>query len=135
MGYCCRIFTPVQPVYPAAASVRDFLSGALSVPMLLKDMLGDCAGMPTRSKFGPFAFGLAQDSGPENLVRTQRTMFFRFRFLLVFPGNGYPGRAAPLTPAWRFVFSNWHECPRLPIRRKICGVIWRTATRTFSIGI
>jgi hypothetical protein len=27
MGYCCRIFTPVQPVYPAA-SVRDFLSGA-----------------------------------------------------------------------------------------------------------
>ena len=28
MGYCCRIFTPVQPVYPAA-SVRDFLSGAL----------------------------------------------------------------------------------------------------------
>src|SRR5213076_802522 len=29
MGYCCRIFTPVQPVYPAA-SVRDFLSGALS---------------------------------------------------------------------------------------------------------
>jgi hypothetical protein len=29
MGYCCRIFTPVQPVYPAA-SVRDFLSGALT---------------------------------------------------------------------------------------------------------
>jgi hypothetical protein len=29
MGYCCRIFTPVQPVYPAA-SVRDFLSGAYS---------------------------------------------------------------------------------------------------------
>ena len=28
MGYCCRIFTPVQPVYPAA-SVRDFVSGAL----------------------------------------------------------------------------------------------------------
>jgi glycogen phosphorylase len=28
MGYCCRIFTPVQPVY-SAASVRDFLSGAL----------------------------------------------------------------------------------------------------------
>jgi len=28
MGYCCRIFTPVQPVYPAA-SVWDFLSGAL----------------------------------------------------------------------------------------------------------
>jgi hypothetical protein len=27
MGYCCRIFTPVQPVYPAA-SLRDFLSGA-----------------------------------------------------------------------------------------------------------
>ena len=27
MGYCCRIFTPAQPVYPAA-SVRDFLSGA-----------------------------------------------------------------------------------------------------------
>ena len=26
MGYCCRIFTPAQPVYPAA-SVRDFLSG------------------------------------------------------------------------------------------------------------
>jgi len=29
MGYCCRIFTPVQPVYPAA-SLRDFLSGAYS---------------------------------------------------------------------------------------------------------
>ncbi len=29
MGYCCRIFTPVQPVYPAA-SVRDFVSGALT---------------------------------------------------------------------------------------------------------
>jgi hypothetical protein len=29
MGHCCRIFTPVQPVYPAA-SVRDFLSGALN---------------------------------------------------------------------------------------------------------
>jgi hypothetical protein len=28
MGHCCRIFTPAQPVYPAA-SVRDFLSGAL----------------------------------------------------------------------------------------------------------
>jgi hypothetical protein len=27
MGYCCRIFTPAQPVYPAA-SMRDFLSGA-----------------------------------------------------------------------------------------------------------
>src|ERR1700724_3787226 len=27
MGYCCRIFTPVQPVYPAA-SLRDFLSAA-----------------------------------------------------------------------------------------------------------
>jgi hypothetical protein len=27
MGYCCRIFTPVQPDYPAA-SLRDFLSGA-----------------------------------------------------------------------------------------------------------
>jgi magnesium chelatase family protein len=27
MGYCCRIFTPAQPVYPAA-SLRDFLSGA-----------------------------------------------------------------------------------------------------------
>ena len=27
MGYCCRIFSPAQPVYPAA-SVRDFLSGA-----------------------------------------------------------------------------------------------------------
>ncbi len=30
MGYCCRIFTPVQPVYPAA-SVRDFVSGALTL--------------------------------------------------------------------------------------------------------
>ena len=30
MGYCCRIFTPVQPVYPAA-SVRDFVSGALNL--------------------------------------------------------------------------------------------------------
>jgi Rieske oxygenase family protein len=29
MGYCCRIFTPVQPAYPAA-SVRDFVSGALT---------------------------------------------------------------------------------------------------------
>jgi hypothetical protein len=28
MGYCCRIFTPVQPVYPTA-SVKDFVSGAL----------------------------------------------------------------------------------------------------------
>jgi hypothetical protein len=27
MGYCCRIFTPAQPAYPAA-SLRDFLSGA-----------------------------------------------------------------------------------------------------------
>src|SRR6266481_2850754 len=27
MGYCCRIFTPVQPVHPAAL-LRDFLSGA-----------------------------------------------------------------------------------------------------------
>jgi hypothetical protein len=27
MGYCCRIFTPAQPVYPVA-SMRDFLSGA-----------------------------------------------------------------------------------------------------------
>jgi hypothetical protein len=26
-GHCCRIFTPAQPVYPAA-SLRDFLSGA-----------------------------------------------------------------------------------------------------------
>jgi len=34
MGYCCRIFTPVQPVYPAA-SVRDFLSGALTMPELI----------------------------------------------------------------------------------------------------
>ena len=31
MGYCCRIFTPVQPVYPAA-SLRDFLSGAYRPP-------------------------------------------------------------------------------------------------------
>jgi hypothetical protein len=30
MGYCCRIFTPVQPVYPAAP-LRDFLSGAYSL--------------------------------------------------------------------------------------------------------
>jgi hypothetical protein len=30
MGYCCRIFTPAQPVYPAA-SLRDFLSGALTL--------------------------------------------------------------------------------------------------------
>jgi hypothetical protein len=29
MGYCRRIFTPAQPVYPAA-SLRDFLSGALT---------------------------------------------------------------------------------------------------------
>jgi homogentisate 1,2-dioxygenase len=34
MGYCCRIFTPVQPVYPAA-SVRDFVSGALTKGRLL----------------------------------------------------------------------------------------------------
>ena len=31
MGYCCRIFTPVQPDYPAA-SLRDFLSGAHTLP-------------------------------------------------------------------------------------------------------
>jgi len=37
MGYCCRIFTPVQPVYPAA-SVRDFVSGALTEnPKLAKN--------------------------------------------------------------------------------------------------
>jgi hypothetical protein len=29
MGYCCRILTPAQPVYPAS-SMRDFLSGAYS---------------------------------------------------------------------------------------------------------
>src|ERR1019366_929346 len=29
-GHCCRIFTPAQPVYPAA-SLRDFLSGALTL--------------------------------------------------------------------------------------------------------
>jgi hypothetical protein len=29
-GHCCRIFTPAQPVYPAA-SLRDFLSGAYTV--------------------------------------------------------------------------------------------------------
>jgi hypothetical protein len=38
MGHCCRIFTPAQPVYPVA-SVRDFLSGALRVPMLVKPHL------------------------------------------------------------------------------------------------
>ena len=35
MGYCCRIFTPVQPV-PPAASVRDFLFGALKLRELLE---------------------------------------------------------------------------------------------------
>ena len=37
MGYCCRIFTPAQPVYPIATSVRDFVFGALTnMPGTLK---------------------------------------------------------------------------------------------------
>jgi hypothetical protein len=31
MGYCCRIFTPVQPVYPAAS--RGIFSLVLSAPV------------------------------------------------------------------------------------------------------
>jgi hypothetical protein len=30
MGYCCRIFTPMQPVYPATL-LGDFLSGACTL--------------------------------------------------------------------------------------------------------
>jgi hypothetical protein len=36
MGYCCRIFSPAQPVYPAA-SVRDFLSGAYNQVLIGSD--------------------------------------------------------------------------------------------------
>ena len=64
MGHCCRIFTPVQPVYPAA-SVRDFLSGALN---LLVDAIKRCqqagevrAGSPRELALGAWAIvhGLA----------------------------------------------------------------------------
>jgi hypothetical protein len=45
MGYCCRIFTPVQPVYPAA-SLRDFLSGAYNGPVgAVSALKMSCAGL------------------------------------------------------------------------------------------
>jgi hypothetical protein len=39
MGYCCRIFTPVQPVYPAAS--RGIFSLVLSGPSWLTKDKGD----------------------------------------------------------------------------------------------
>src|ERR1700686_3411039 len=41
MGYCCRIFTPVQPPYPAG-SLRDFLSGAYTARLSFIDLARFC---------------------------------------------------------------------------------------------
>jgi hypothetical protein len=45
MDYCCRIFTPVQPVYPAA-SLRDFLSGAYTSEYHAKFRNAETFGLP-----------------------------------------------------------------------------------------
>ena len=63
MGYCCRIFSPAQPVYPVA-SVRDFLSGAYTVGVTGFVMGG---GMRTRLGIAMLTFA-AKTSAREAIV-------------------------------------------------------------------
>ena len=62
MGYRCRIFTPAQPVCPAA-SLRDFLSGAYSYAKAANDLISDAPAFAgTMSSSNVATLGLALEN-------------------------------------------------------------------------